>query len=121
VWGLAPLGDTAEQVVGNFERSLCEVRIRPAMPPSAEHEAPLLERLACDVLLTPHPGASAFWERAGTALDGLVDPDGCRRYAAAVRKQLEKRLAREKHERRSREGGLATVADSVEGRPSRSN
>lgn len=53
----------------------------------------LLEDLPCDILLTPHPGASAMaGRRTG---DGLVDPDACRKYAATAREQLARRLAKE--------------------------
>lgn len=58
----------------------------------------VLESLRCDVLLTPHPGASRLWERldAGRdAPDGLIDGEGCRRYAASARNALEQRIARE--------------------------
>jgi metallo-beta-lactamase class B len=55
----------------------------------------LLEQLPCDVLITPHPGASALWDRAATAPDGLVDAQACRRYAETARRQLETRLERE--------------------------
>jgi len=53
----------------------------------------VLEALPCDLLVTTHPGASALWERvaAGT----LVDPDACRRLAAAARAQLAERVAKE--------------------------
>ncbi|HEX6106970.1 MAG TPA: subclass B3 metallo-beta-lactamase [Gemmatimonadales bacterium] len=59
----------------------------------------VLERLRCDVLLTPHPGAAGLWERleareAGDA-DALVDAEGCRRYAALGRKRLAARVAAE--------------------------
>lgn len=59
----------------------------------------VLERLRCDILLTPHPAASSLWERvakrdAGDAA-ALVDPDACKRYAARSRTQLEARIARE--------------------------
>lgn len=57
-----------------------------------------LERLACDVLLTPHPGASGMWERMAAGPEGLVDGEGCRRYAAASRQQLVRRLEREARE-----------------------
>lgn len=51
--------------------------------------------LPCDLLVTPHPGASNFYERlAGKA--PLVDPQGCVRYAASARTWLNKKLAREK-------------------------
>ena len=36
----------------------------------------VLEGLSCDILLTPHPGASALWERMEAG--ALVDPDACR-------------------------------------------
>jgi metallo-beta-lactamase class B len=55
----------------------------------------LLEQLRCDVIITPHPGASAFWERVRTAPEGLIDNEACRRYAAAARRQLRDRLDRE--------------------------
>ena len=61
-----------------------------------------LEGLRCDVLLTPHPAASSLWERvegrpttAGGAAPTLVDAAGCRRYAAAARAQLARRVAEE--------------------------
>ena len=58
----------------------------------------VLESLRCDVLITPHPGASRLWERLETgrdAPDGLIDGEGCRRYAAGARNALEQRIARE--------------------------
>jgi metallo-beta-lactamase class B len=53
-----------------------------------------LERLRCDVLVTPHPSASRLAERleAGT----LEDPEACRRYAAASRARLAARLQNER-------------------------
>ena len=49
--------------------------------------------LDCDILLSPHPSASGMRDRLlkGT----LVDPQGCRAYAAKLSKQLEERLAKE--------------------------
>lgn len=63
------------------------------------HGLAVLERLPCDLLLTPHPAASDLFERleardAGKA-DALLDPDACRRYAATARQQLAKRVAAE--------------------------
>lgn len=59
-----------------------------------------LGTLRCDVLVTPHPGASGFWERVSAreegATDALVDRDACRRYAETAREQLERRLERER-------------------------
>jgi metallo-beta-lactamase class B len=58
-----------------------------------------LERLPCDVLITPHPGASGFWERVAAKERGeagaLGDGHGCRRYAATAREALARRLERE--------------------------
>lgn len=56
----------------------------------------LLEAMSCDVLITPHPGASSLWERATTP-EGLIDREACKRYAAAARSALRARLAAEKH------------------------
>lgn len=56
----------------------------------------LLERLPCDVLITPHPGASSLWERAATAPEGLIDRGACKAYAANARRTLRARLEREK-------------------------
>lgn len=59
----------------------------------------VLERLPCDILVTPHPSASRLWERLEArergAPDALREPDACRRYAASARKRLVDRLARE--------------------------
>lgn len=54
----------------------------------------LLEALPCDILITPHPGASAFWQRRDSPV-GLVDAEACRRYADSARGQLARRLASE--------------------------
>lgn len=61
--------------------------------------AALLERLPCDVLVTPHPGASSLWERVAAGPAGLVDRSACRRYAETGREQLRRRLALEAGER----------------------
>lgn len=59
----------------------------------------VLERLPCNVLLTPHPGASRLWERVAERTrgvkDALVDSGACRRYAATARQQLARRKASE--------------------------
>ena len=58
-----------------------------------------LEQLSCDILLTTHPAASQLWERIVArqrgAADALVNPDGCKRYAAAARQQLAERVRSE--------------------------
>ncbi len=61
----------------------------------------LLATLPCDVLITPHPGASALWERVaagegGTTAGGLVDREACRRFAATGAAALAKRIATER-------------------------
>lgn len=53
-----------------------------------------LSRLPCDVLITPHPGASQLRERVEAGR--LSDPSGCSRYVATSRRQLETRIAKEK-------------------------
>jgi metallo-beta-lactamase class B len=59
----------------------------------------VLDRLSCDILVTPHPEASQLWQRldarSGGAKDALRDGDACRRYAAIGRKALADRVARE--------------------------
>jgi metallo-beta-lactamase class B len=50
--------------------------------------------LECDILLTPHPSASGMAGRLAAGKP-LLDPEGCRNYAAALTKQLDGRLARE--------------------------
>jgi metallo-beta-lactamase class B len=58
----------------------------------------VLESLKCDVILTPHPGASRLWERLESAkgnASSLRDPEGCRRYAATARENLARRIASE--------------------------
>jgi len=52
--------------------------------------------LPCDILLTPHPDASAMWTRLGAQTTApLIDADACRRYAASGSEKLDTRIARE--------------------------
>jgi metallo-beta-lactamase class B len=64
------------------------------------HGLDVLEHLKCDVLLTPHPGASALFERIAARDAGndssLVDPAQCTRFVAAARKAVAARMARER-------------------------
>lgn len=56
-----------------------------------------LERLAatpCDIALTPHPAASAMFERIASDV-GLIDGQECQRYAGDIAEALERRLERE--------------------------
>ena len=50
--------------------------------------------LPCEVLITPHPSASALHERLA-GRQPLADPQACRRYAANGRTQLDARVARD--------------------------
>lgn len=71
----------------------------PSVLSDFAHAFAVLEHLPCDVLLTPHPGASQMWERLAARDRGdasaLVDRDACRRYAATGRQQLARRVAAE--------------------------
>lgn len=72
----------------------------PSVVRDFERSFAVIEGLPCDVLITPHPGASRFWERletrTGATADALRDPEACRRYAANARQQLARRIARER-------------------------
>ena len=50
--------------------------------------------LPCDLLVTTHPGASNFWQRAEKG--SLIAPDACRTLADRAEAALDKRLADEK-------------------------
>lgn len=51
-------------------------------------------RMRCDLLITPHPGASNFYDRlAGKA--PLIDRNACKAYADRGRAALDERLAKE--------------------------
>jgi metallo-beta-lactamase class B len=57
--------------------------------------------LRCDILLTPHPDASDFWEkvarrRSDADAAPLIDTGSCSAYAAAATKRLDARLAQER-------------------------
>ncbi|WP_180539265.1 subclass B3 metallo-beta-lactamase [Nevskia soli] len=63
-----------------------------------ERSFAFLESTPCDILITPHPGASELWERLAqrnSKPDALIDPTACRVLAEASRKQLHERLAKE--------------------------
>lgn len=56
--------------------------------------------LPCDILLTPHPDASGFWQKVARRTSKsdaapLIDTGACRVYAAAAAKKLEATLAQE--------------------------
>jgi metallo-beta-lactamase class B len=59
-----------------------------------------LDGLPCDLLLTPHPGASDLWTRLrkrdqGAGVDALVDAKACRHFADTARATLKARVAAE--------------------------
>lgn len=74
---------TYPNVISDFERG---------------HQA--LATLKCDVLITPHPGASDLWERVDAmrrdGVNALVNRESCRGYAANARTMLDQRLAKER-------------------------
>jgi metallo-beta-lactamase class B len=58
-----------------------------------------LGSLTCDILITPHPGASDFWTRVAARTDAantLVNRNACRTLVESSRKALAERVAREK-------------------------
>jgi metallo-beta-lactamase class B len=55
----------------------------------------LIGGLKCDLLITPHPGASRFIERL-SGEGALIGPGQCAAYAAEGRRNLDARLAQEK-------------------------
>lgn len=63
----------------------------------------LLESLSCDVLITPHPGASRLFERMqndSKSPDELIDRTACARYVSSARDRLAQRIESEKQENR---------------------
>jgi metallo-beta-lactamase class B len=57
-----------------------------------------LEAAKCDVLITPHPDGTGFFEKVKAAAgkgDALKDADGCKKYVATFRQRLDERLAQE--------------------------
>jgi metallo-beta-lactamase class B len=60
-----------------------------------------VESLPCDILISAHPEFSELWERVDArnagGEDALIDPSMCRRYVAAARSRLEKRIASERN------------------------
>ncbi len=60
-----------------------------------------LEKMPCDILLTPHPGFSNTLQRLeardkGGKPDAFIDPGACKNLAQSSREGLAKRLAQEK-------------------------
>lgn len=66
-----------------------------------------LESVPCDILITPHPGSSGFWDRLkarerGVMPDPMANSGTCRELAHQGRERLEQRLAEERKEPRQR-------------------
>ena len=53
-----------------------------------------VEALPCEILITPHPGASTLFARLADPAT-LANPESCRAYAAGARMRLADRLASE--------------------------
>ncbi|MEO7936437.1 MAG: subclass B3 metallo-beta-lactamase [Dokdonella sp.] len=69
----------------------------PDVVPGFRRAFKIVADLPCDILMTPHPGASHLFARLGPgASEALVDPRACIRYAEAAAKTLDSRLSREK-------------------------
>ena len=64
-----------------------------------DHTFAALETMRCDILLTPHPAFAQVFEklaaREGGKADAFIDAGACKAYAAAGRKNLAARVARE--------------------------
>lgn len=57
-----------------------------------------LKKLDCDIVLAPHPSASKIRSRLASP-DGLIDTDGCEKYAQNVLDRLNKRLIKEQEKK----------------------
>lgn len=66
----------------------------PALLAAFAHSFELIERIPCDLLVTPHASATALWDRV--AAGSLIDGEACKRYAAAARARLDARLSDER-------------------------
>jgi hypothetical protein len=75
----------------------------------------VLSALPCDILITPHPEASAFWQRlekrdAQGQRDALLDPAACGMYVEVSRERLRKRRAEASDDRALRARTAANKA-----------
>jgi len=64
-----------------------------------ERSFSFLDSTPCDILITPHPDASNFWQRLeqrNSKPDALIAPTACRVLAETSREQLRDRLAAER-------------------------
>jgi metallo-beta-lactamase class B len=67
---------------------------RPAYLAAYRASIAKLAASPCEIVLTPHPGQSGMPHRLALGKP-LLDPNGCKNYAADVSKQLDDRLAKE--------------------------
>ncbi len=66
----------------------------PAGPSDFERGLATLDRLPCDILLTPHPSASRLFEREKAGR--LADPALCKQFVANARDAVARRMERER-------------------------
>jgi metallo-beta-lactamase class B len=82
---------TYPQVRADFEKSFAKVAALP-----------------CDILLTPHPGASDLWDRLAKRDQGdanaFIDTGMCKQLAQSAKADFDKRLAKEAEEQTSNGG-----------------
>lgn len=73
-----------------------DARANPTILPTFRATFERVAALPCDLLLTPHPQASALWSRLGPAASQpLAAPGACRAYVDDARRRLDARLAQE--------------------------
>lgn len=74
----------------------------PSILADFERSFAVVERLSCDILLSPHPGVVDMFGRLKSRAQGeknaLIDRAQCSRYVAAARSRLEQRLESERRE-----------------------
>lgn len=69
----------------------------PHVLPAFRRTLARVRSLPCDLLLTPHPRASALWSRLGPAATRpLIEAGACRDYADAAERRLQVRLDEER-------------------------
>jgi len=75
----------------------------PALADTFRRSIATVEQLPCDIIISVHPGFTdldgKLARRAQThgGDDPMIDPNGCRAYAADARQRLDARLAREQY------------------------
>jgi metallo-beta-lactamase class B len=84
--------------VSDTDYRFSDDRAHPGIADAFRRSIATVSALPCDILLTPHPGASDFWARHDAATDGsgLVDASACRRYGDESMQRFDERVARER-------------------------